>query len=887
MKKLFTTFILFAFATSVSAQNYNFYDFSAVCESGQTLYYSFVSDSEVELSEPSSNWNGYTRPTGHLIIPETVEHEGIVYTVVSIGQSAFYQCSDLTSVDIPSTIVSIQEDAFYKTGLTSLEIPNSIIIIKAWAFSHCTNLLSLTIGTSVTTIETGAFHYCTNLQIIHCNTPTPPAYAHAYNNTYYDGEIFANVPTDIPVYVSCLAYEHFQMDVQWDQFTNMQGVFVGTPELNVSVNSPGLGTAEIVSIPENCDHRTATVRATPNPGHEFSYWRKGIEMVSFSPEYTFVLDQNTSLIACFDRTPIAYDSVAYPDHVIGRVIDASGQVTVEYPSDFNYNQNGTLTRFDFPSLLSTTYSFINYPTMPSRIFTVHGEHPVYTEEYLFSYQNNKIQHLVASSGMEEEKAYVDFFYDDNGHLIKRENSTDSGCWGYYLYDYEDNYRTQIESYFYDYPNLPLRTRTTNHYNERLQLLTSQIDTYNSAGDTTSRKLKTYTYTIDNKPNNIVTQTLNEGVWMNSNIAQYVYDDMDRVVEYQTGNWLTEDEYWDITRKILYEFDDDENKLTVSFRKKISDEWTWDVYSGQTLFYESELNNWNSIIENYNNLYINQFEMDFHYVTREKIFPWRSEWYYEIEWENGDITYQHLDYVADTTIGTQRPKVIVRSNTQYDRDTITEVTHEYIYEEGNMVYWWNKDLEEFTLLYDYNAETGDEWEIKVGTESITVHVDGVDIFEYDGDTFKRLYISDVGNIFNGEIVVGFGHMTSFFPEKLMNQGKGFRVNGLRCYWVEDALLYHNGEEDCDAIHSELQEIVEPTGDATFAVYPNPTNNVLYVETRLIASLPGTIKYRIINLTGQTVLSGNIIAENQQIDIEHLPAGMYFITVGGQTVKFVVK
>jgi hypothetical protein len=40
-------------------------------------------------------------------------------------------------------------------------------------------------------------------------------------------------------------------------------------------------------------------------------------------------------------------------------------------------------------------------------------------------------------------------------------------------------------------------------------------------------------------------------------------------------------------------------------------------------------------------------------------------------------------------------------------------------------------------------------------------------------------------------------------------------------------------------------------------------------------------------GQTLLTGNISAETQQIDITNLPAGMYFISMGGQTVKFVVK
>jgi len=207
-----------------------------------------------------------------------------------------------------------------------------------------------------------------------------------------------------------------------------------------------------------------------------------------------------------------------------------------------------------------------------------------------------------------------------------------------------------------------------------------------------------------------------------------------------------------------------------------------------------------------------------------------------------------------------------------------------------VYWWNKDLEEFTVLYDFAAEEGDEWEIKVGTESITVHVDAVDIFEYDGESFKQLHISDVGNVFNGDIVVNFGHLTSFFPEKLMNRNGDFTVDGLRCYWVEDVLVYHNGDEDCDAIYDGLHGLEEngpSSGSGDFMVYPNPANGVLFVETHGRASLPVETEYRITNLMGQTVLSGLINAEKQQIDISRLPAGMYFINVGDGTRKFVAK
>jgi hypothetical protein len=40
-------------------------------------------------------------------------------------------------------------------------------------------------------------------------------------------------------------------------------------------------------------------------------------------------------------------------------------------------------------------------------------------------------------------------------------------------------------------------------------------------------------------------------------------------------------------------------------------------------------------------------------------------------------------------------------------------------------------------------------------------------------------------------------------------------------------------------------------------------------------------------GQTLLQGPITDEIQKINIESLPAGMYFITFAGETLKFVIE
>jgi len=894
MKKLFAFLTMIVLATSAKAYPYHF---SAVCETGQTLYYYILpnDNQEVKVTYPYNNttdpYYGYTKPEGDLIIPETIEYEGITYTVVSIGFNAFFACDGITSVELPNTIRRIEAEAFMDCiGLSSsFVIPDQCTFIGGYAFTDCTALSSLTIGASVDTIQYSAFEDCIGLQSIHCKTPAPPFAEHIPSNPYYeDRSIFNNVPTDIPVYVNCLTFNQFLLSWDWSRFVNMEGVFLGPPTLTVGTNNPEYGTAEVVSIPEDCEHTTATVRATPNLGHVFGYWKRNGAVVSYSQEYTFTLDRDCVMTACFDCSITVYDSIAYPDHVITRTYDAAGQVTAEEHSDFNYDPNGVLTNFTSQSRTSY-FTFFEFPSKPSRIHSYLGGHPAEFETLNFTYEtDHQIKHSDHTRGNDyyyDINNHYDYYYANHRLFRKDSSSTDeyeTVIWRRNNYAYENGNRTRIDSTYSG--TTILSSVTTNHYNEQQQVLTSQTDNYDNTGAMTSRSLKTYTYTDSNKTDSIVTQVLNDGTWVNSGIAHYIYDFKNRVIEYQTGSWSAEASEWNITKKVLYEFNDETQIVTISFRKKNNNDWVWDIFSGQSLFNDSQLYEWQRQLEStYSG--VNQFEISLHYNTLEQQFPILSEWYYELEWGNGNITYQHLEYAADTTIGTQRPKIIVRSNTHYDRDSETEVTHEYIYEQNNKVYWWNKDLQEFTVLYDYASEAGDEWEIKVGTESILVHVDSVGVFEYDGDTRKMLHISDAGNIFNGDIVVGYGHMTSFFPEKLMRNNADFTMNGLRCYWVGDALLYHNGEEDCDAIYSEIHGVEEDspsTGSETLTVYPNPANGVLFVQTLRATSLPA---YHITNLMGQTLLTGNISAETQHIDISTLPAGMYFISVGEQTAKFV--
>ena len=88
-------------------------------------------------------------------------------SVTNIEEAAFYGCSHLTSINIPSSVTSIGKEAFWGcSNLTNINIPNSVTSIGEWAFLLCSNLTSINIPSSVTSIGEYAFGLCSNLTSI-------------------------------------------------------------------------------------------------------------------------------------------------------------------------------------------------------------------------------------------------------------------------------------------------------------------------------------------------------------------------------------------------------------------------------------------------------------------------------------------------------------------------------------------------------------------------------------------------------------------------------------------------------------------------------------------------------------------------------------------------
>lgn len=181
-----------------------YYNLNSSTRTAQVTYYS---------SDPNLNMNYIS---GDLIIPSSVEYNGMIYSVTSISAYAFRECSDLRSVTIPPSVTSIGSYAFFNcTGLkksaypsnfedpfdfgvsvcypedgiiekngviydkhreklffvplnciNEFKIPYSITSIENCAFYRCSGLTSIEIPNSVTSIGEFAFEYCTSLSYI-------------------------------------------------------------------------------------------------------------------------------------------------------------------------------------------------------------------------------------------------------------------------------------------------------------------------------------------------------------------------------------------------------------------------------------------------------------------------------------------------------------------------------------------------------------------------------------------------------------------------------------------------------------------------------------------------------------------------------------------------
>lgn len=132
---------------------------------------------------------GDEKYSGEVVIPSSITYNGRQLDIKSIGYKAFYQCTELRSVYLPNSIVTISDEAFRGCetldsikmsdyieeigeevfvdcrSMRSINLPNSLRSIGMYAFSN-TGLKSIRIPKSVISIGGAAYAGCTDLKTI-------------------------------------------------------------------------------------------------------------------------------------------------------------------------------------------------------------------------------------------------------------------------------------------------------------------------------------------------------------------------------------------------------------------------------------------------------------------------------------------------------------------------------------------------------------------------------------------------------------------------------------------------------------------------------------------------------------------------------------------------
>ena len=180
-------------------------------------------------------------------------------SVISIGNSAFSNCLNLTSIKIPNSVTNIGEYAFfYCSGLISVEMGNSVSSIGRYAFYQCSALTSITISNSVTSIGSQAFFGCRSLTSIINKATTPQSIVASVFNSVNNSSCILYVPAE-----SVAAYQ--AADV-WKEFSS------------------------ILPISEEDEPQYVTIADTYNMAHDSTFILGAFDVIYVNGAYCYIKD---------------------------------------------------------------------------------------------------------------------------------------------------------------------------------------------------------------------------------------------------------------------------------------------------------------------------------------------------------------------------------------------------------------------------------------------------------------------------------------------------------------------------------------------------------------------------------------------------------------------
>lgn len=214
------------------------------------IYYSF--DSAAKTAKVASKAYGIMDfYSGNVIIPSTVDYNGVTYTVTGVAEYAFTDYDDaLISVTLPNTIVALDNYAFDGTVLEKLDLPDSVESIGNNVFEYSA-LKNISLGQGIKTIGSNCFLKCDDLQQVTVMAVTPPT----IESSTFPSTLRSNITLTVPK-GSLSAYKTAP---NWSGFKEYKEAEGGdTPDPNAPVEftydgvwykgDPSTGNAEVMTV---------------------------------------------------------------------------------------------------------------------------------------------------------------------------------------------------------------------------------------------------------------------------------------------------------------------------------------------------------------------------------------------------------------------------------------------------------------------------------------------------------------------------------------------------------------------------------------------------------------------------------------------------------------
>ena len=318
-----------------------------------------------------------------VIIPESISFENQIIPVKKIDEDAFKNNSKIRSITIPISVISLGNNAFYNcSNLTTVSISENsrLTTIGDYAFYDCSSLTSIYIPSSATTIGSYAFRNCSNLTI-YCEVPSEPSgwdSSWNYNerpvvwNSYkgiHDNlnglEYVACYDEDGNPYITITGYNGSNTDVVILEYINVNGedIIVNTIAEKAFYDND---TITSVTIPDsvttigsyafrNCSNLTIYCEVPSKPSGWDSSWNYNKRPVVWN-SYKGIHDNLNGLeyVACYDKDGNPYITItgyngSNTDVVIPEYIEVNGeQIVIKEISNTAFRNNTVITSINIP-----------------------------------------------------------------------------------------------------------------------------------------------------------------------------------------------------------------------------------------------------------------------------------------------------------------------------------------------------------------------------------------------------------------------------------------------------------------------------------------------------------------------------------------------------------